>query len=152
MSPYNRYLIRGMSINLTLYYLMTILIFITSILTAFTALISLSLYSFSNSFTSDLSDKRIEIDSFPEYDIFIVFTVWGTFSIRLISIFNSNIKSIFDILSNSSYLININLFEVSIFFTFFFLPSFLSFIPFFIGFSLVRVYVLLLPIYSLLIS
>ena len=75
MSPYNKYLIRGIPINLTLYYLITISTSIISILTIFIALISLSLYSFNNSFTSDLSDRRIEIDSFPEYDIIIVFTV-----------------------------------------------------------------------------
>ena len=75
MFPYNKYLIRSMPINLTLYYLITISTFIISILTVFTALISLFLYSFNNSFTSDLSDKKIEIDSFPEYDIFIVFIV-----------------------------------------------------------------------------
>ena len=78
MSPYNEYLIRNMPTNLTLYYLITIPTFVINILTTFItfiALISLSLYSFNNSFASDLSDKKIEIDSFPEYDIFIVFTV-----------------------------------------------------------------------------
>ena len=75
MSPYSKYLIRGMPTNLTLYYLVTISTFITSILTIFIVLINLFLYPFSNSFTSDLSDKKIEIDSFSEYDIFIVFTV-----------------------------------------------------------------------------
>ena len=64
-----------MPTNLTLYYLITISILIISILTAFTALISLFLYPFNNSFTSDLSDRKIEIDLFPEYDIFIVFIV-----------------------------------------------------------------------------
>ena len=116
-----------MPTNLTLYYLITISTSITSILIIFTALISLFLYSFNNSFTFDLFDKRTEIDSFPEYDIFIVFTVQGTFSMRLISIFNSNIKSIFGILSDHPYLVNINLFEVSVFFI-----SFLSTVlPFF---------------------
>ena len=109
-----------MPINLILYYLITISIFIISILTVFTVLISLSLYSFSNSFTSDLFDKRIEIDSFFEYDIFIVFIVWSIFSIRLIFVFNFSIRSVFDILSNPPYLLNINLFEISIFFTSFF--------------------------------
>ena len=75
MPSCGKYLIKNIPINLTLCYLITILIFITNILTAFTALISLSLYPFSNSFTSDLSDRKIEIDSFPEYDIFIVFIV-----------------------------------------------------------------------------
>ena len=126
MSPYNKYLIRNMPANLTLYYLITISILIINILTAFTALIGLFLYPFNKSFTSDLSDKRTEIDSFPEYDIFIVFTVWGTFSIRLISIFNSSIRSVSDILSDPPYLVNINIFEVFIFFTFF-LSTVLSF-------------------------
>ena len=75
MPPYGKYLIRDMPTNLTLYYLITISTSIISILTIFIALISLFLYPFNNSFTSDLFDKRIEIDSFPEYDIFIVFTV-----------------------------------------------------------------------------
>ena len=117
MPPYNKYLIRGILTNLTLYYLITISISIINILIIFTALISLSLYPFSNSFTSDLSDKRIEIDFVFEYDIFIVFTVWDTSSIRLISIFNSSIRSVFGILSDLFCLINMNLFEVSIFFT-----------------------------------
>ena len=120
MPSYNRYLIRNMPTNLILYYLITILIFIINILIIFIALISLFLYPFNNSFTSDLSDKRTEIDLFPEYDIFIAFTVQGTFSIRLISIFNFNIRSIFGILSNPPYLININLFEIFIFFISFF--------------------------------
>ena len=115
MSSCNRYLIKNISTNITLYYLITISTSITNILTIFTTLISLFLYPFNNSFTSDLSDKRIEIDSFPEYDIFIVFTVWDILSIRLISMFNSSIKSIFDILSDPFCLININLFEISTF-------------------------------------
>ena len=127
MSPYNKYLIRGMPTNLTLYYLITISTFIINILITFTALISLSLYPFNNWSTADLSDKKTEIDPFLKYDIFIVFIVWGIFSIRLISIFDSNIKSTSGILSNPFYLININLFEVFIFFT-----SFLSIVlPFF---------------------
>ena len=64
-----------MPTNLTLYYLITISTFITNILTMFIVLISLSLYPFNNLFTSDLSDKRTEIDPFFEYDIFIVFIV-----------------------------------------------------------------------------
>ena len=75
MPPYNRYLIRNMFINLILYYLITISTFITNILTVFTALISLSLYPFNNSFTSDLSDRKTEIDPFLEYNVFIVFIV-----------------------------------------------------------------------------
>ena len=127
MSPYNKYLIRDMPTNLTLCYLMTISTPITNILTIFIALISLFLYPFNNSFTFDLFDKRTEIDPFPEYDIFIVFIVWGIFSIRLISVFNSNIRSVFGILSDPPCLVNMNLFEVSIFFTFFLFTVF----PFF---------------------
>ena len=126
MPPCDKYLIRSMLTNLTLYYLITISTPIINILTVFIVLISLSLYSFSNSFTSDLFDKRIEIDPFLEYDIFIAFIVWGTLSMRLISIFNSNIRSVFGILSDPPCLVNINLFEVSVFFTFF-LSTVLSF-------------------------
>ena len=115
----SRYLIRGMPANLILYYLITISTFIINILIIFTVLISLSLYPFNNSFTSDLSDKRTEIDPFPEYNIFIVFTVQGILSMRLISIFNSNIRSVFGILFNLPYLVNMNLFEIFVFFTFF---------------------------------
>ena len=116
-----------MPTNLILYYLMPISTSITSILIIFTALISLFLYPFNNSFTSDLSDKRIEIDSFAEYDIFIVFTVWDILLIRLISMFNFSIRSAFDILSDPPCLINMNLFEISVFLT-----SFLSTVlPFF---------------------
>ena len=75
MLSYGKYLIKNMPINLTLYYLITISTSITSILTAFIALINLFLYPFNNSFTSDLFDKKTEIDPFPEYDIFIVFNV-----------------------------------------------------------------------------
>ena len=120
MLSYNKYLIKGILTNLILYYLITISTFITNILTIFIVLISLFLCSFSNSLTSDLFDRRTEIDLFFEYDIFIVFIVWGIPSMRLIFIFNSNIRSVFDILSNPPYLVNINLFEVSIFFIFLF--------------------------------
>ena len=58
MPSYNKYLINGISINLILYYLITISIPVINILTAFTALISLFLYPFNNSFASDLSDKK----------------------------------------------------------------------------------------------
>ena len=116
MSPYSRYLIRSILTNLTLYYFITISISIVNILTVFTVLISLFLHSFNNSFASDSSDKRIEINFFFEYDIFIVFIVRDIFSIPLISVFNSNIRSISDILSDFFCLININLFEISVFF------------------------------------
>ena len=119
MPLYNKYLIRDMPTNLTLYYLVTISIFVISIFIVFIALISLSLYPFNNSFAFDLSDKRTEIDLFSEYDIFIIFTVQNALSIRLIFVFNSNTRSIFDILFNLPYLINISLFEISIFFIFF---------------------------------
>ena len=119
MPPYSKYLIRDIPTNLILYYLMTISTFIINILIIFIALMSLSLYPFSNSFTSDLSDKIIEIDLFFEYDIFIVFIVQNTFSMRLIFVFNSSIRSVSGILFNPSYLININLFEVSVFLIFF---------------------------------
>ena len=116
-----------MPTNLTLYYLITISTLIINILIAFTALISLFLYPFNNSFTSDLSDKKTEIDPFPEYDIFIVFIVWGISSMRLISVFNSSIRSVSGILSDLFCLVNMNLFEVSVFFI-----SFLSTVlPFF---------------------
>ena len=119
MPSYSKYLIKGMPTNLTLYYLVTISTFIISISTTFTALISLFLCPFNNSFTSDLSDRRTEIDPFSEYDIFIVFIVWDIFSIRLISVFNFSIRCTSGILSDPPYLVNMNLFEVFIFFTFF---------------------------------
>ena len=116
MSPCGKYLIRDMPTNLTLYYLITISISVISILITFTALISLFLYPFNDSFASDLSDKRIEFDFFPEYDIFIIQSI---LSIRLISVFNFNIRSTLDILYNLLYLVNIDLFEIFIFFYFY---------------------------------
>ena len=143
MPPCNKYLISGMPANLTLYYLITISTFIVSILIVFTVLISLFLYSFNNLFAFDLSDRRIEIDSFFEYDIFIVFTVWNIILIRLISVFNFSIRFASGILSNPPYLINTNLFKISVFFIFF-LPTVLSFFYIvFIGFGLIRVYIYL---------
>ena len=147
MPPYNRYLIRGIPTNLILYYLITISISIINILTIFTALISLSLYPFNNSFTSDLSDRKTEIDFFSEYDIFIVFTVQGTLSMRLISVFNSNIRSAFGILSDPPYLVNINLFEVSVFFTSFLFTVFSFFYTVFYWFqSYSGVYIIIIYI------
>ena len=85
-----------------------------------TTLISLFRYLFTNSFTSDLFDKNTEIVSLPKYNIFIVFIDLGTPFRRLISIFNSNIRSFSGILSISSYLINMNRLDISIFFISFF--------------------------------
>ena len=122
-----KYLYNNIPTNLILYYLITILALITNTSTILTILISLFRYLFTNSFTSDLSDRNTKIASFPKYNIFIVFTDLGTPSRRLIFIFNSNIRSFSDILSVSSYLVNINRFDISIFFTFFFFVVFLFF-------------------------
>ena len=121
MSSYGKYLSSDIPANLTLYYLMTIFIFVISISIAFIALINLSRYLINSLFTSDLSDSRIEIASFSEYNIFIVFTDYSTLFSRLISVFNFSIKSFSDILSTSPCLINMSLFE-----TFIFLISFFS--------------------------
>ena len=120
MPPYYRYLYSSIPTNLILYYLVIISTPITNTLTILTILISLFRYLFTNSFTSDLSDRSTEIVLFPKYNIFIVFTDLGTSFRRLISIFNSNIRSFSDILSISLYFININRFDISAFFTFFF--------------------------------
>ena len=100
---------------------------ITNTLTVLTILISLFRYLFTNSFTSDLSDRNTEIVLFPKYNIFIVFTDLGTPSRRLISTFNSNIRSSSAILSISPYLININRLDIFILFTSFFFIA----LPFF---------------------
>ena len=105
-----------MPTNLTLYYLITTLIPITSISIALTILISLSRYLFSSSCASTLFNKKTKIAPFIEYDILIVFTNYGTLLIRLISIFNSSIRSTSNILFDPPYLININLFTISSFF------------------------------------
>ena len=120
MPPCYKYLYNSIFTNLILCYLITTLALITNTSTILTTLISLSRYLFTNSFTSDLSDRNTKIASFPKYNIFIVFTDLGTPFRRLISIFNSNIKSFSDILSISFYFININRFDISIFFIFFF--------------------------------
>ena len=120
MSPYGKYLSSGIPANLTLYYLITTSIFVTSISTALTALINLSRYLINNLFTSDLSDSRIKIAFFFEYNIFIVFTDYDTPSNRLISVFNFNIRFFFGILSILPYLVNMSLFKTSIFFISFF--------------------------------
>ena len=120
MPPCYRYLYNGIFTNLTLYYLIITLTPVINTSTILTTLISLFRYLFTNSFTSDLSDRSTEIASFPKYNIFIVFTDLGTPSRRLISMFNSNIRSSSDILSISPCLINMNRFDISIFFIFLF--------------------------------
>ena len=104
--------------NLILYYLITILVFVISIFIALTILINLFRYLFSSSCAFTLSEKRTKIVSFIEYDILIAFINCGTFLIRLISIFNSSIRSASNILFDPPYLININLFTISVFFIF----------------------------------
>ena len=120
MLPYDKYLISGISANLTLCYLLTTSIFVINIFIVLIALINLSLYLINSLFTSDLSDSRIEIVSFFEYNTFIVFTDCGTFFNRLIFVFNSSIRFSSGILSILPYLINISLFETSIFLISFF--------------------------------
>ena len=120
MPSYDKYLINNIPANLTLYYLITTSILVTNIFIAFIILINLFRYLINSLFTSDLSDNKTEIASFSEYNIFIVFTDYSILSNRLISVFNSNIKSFSDILSTPPYLINISLFEISIFFIYFF--------------------------------
>ena len=115
-----KYLYSGISINLTLCYLVIILALITNTSTILTILISLFRYLFTNSFASDLSDKSTKIAPFSEYNIFIVFTDLGTPFRRLISIFNFNIRFFSGILSVSLCLININRFDISILFASFF--------------------------------
>ena len=80
-----------MPANLILYYLITILTPIISISIVLTTLINLFRYLFNSSCASVLSNKKIKIVPFIEYDILIAFTNYGTFLIRLISIFNSSI-------------------------------------------------------------
>ena len=116
MPSYNKYLYNDIPANLTLYYLITTLVPVISISTALTILISLSRYLFSSSYASVLSEKRIKIVLFIEYDILIVFINCGTPLIRLISIFNSSIRSVSNILFDPPYLINMNLFTISAFF------------------------------------
>ena len=120
MPSYYRYLYSDIFVNLILYYLIIILAPITNTSTILTTLISLFRYLFTNSFTSNLSDKNTEIVFFLKYNIFIVFTDLGTLFKRLISMFNSNIKSFSGILSISPYLVNINRFDISTFFASFF--------------------------------
>ena len=116
MPPYSKYLHSGIPTNLILYYLVTTSASITSISTALTTLINLFRYLFSSSCASVLSKKKIKIAFFIEYDILIVFINYSTLLIRLISIFNSSIRSVFNILFDPPYFININLFTISVFF------------------------------------
>ena len=104
--------------NLILYYLITILIFVTNIFTVLIILISLFRYLFNSSCASVLFKKKIKIVFFIEYDILIVFINYNIFLIRLIFIFNSSIRSVFNILFDSPYLVNINLFTIFVFFIF----------------------------------
>ena len=107
-----------MFINLILYYLITILAPVTSIFTVLIILISLFRCLFSSSYAFILSKKRTKIVLFIEYDILIVFINCGTFLIRLIFMFNSSIRSAFNILFDFPYFINMNLFTISVFFIF----------------------------------
>ena len=105
-----------MPANLTLYYLITILALVISIFIVLIILISLFRYLFSSSYASALSEKGTEMVSFIEYDTLIVFTNCNILLIRLISMFNSSIRSASSILFDFLYLININLFTISVFF------------------------------------
>ena len=92
MPSYDKYLSSNIFVNLILYYLVTISTFVINIFTVFTALINLSRYLINSLFTSDLSDNRIEVAFFSEYNIFIAFIDYGIFSSRLISVFNFSIR------------------------------------------------------------
>ena len=120
MPSYGKYLNNNIPANLTLYYLMITFIFVINISTVLIALINLFRYLINSLFTSDLSDSRIKIASFFEYNIFIVFIDYSIFLSRLISVFNFSIRSFFDILSISLYLINMSLLKTFIFLIFFF--------------------------------
>ena len=105
-----------MPTNLILYYLITILVFVINIFIALIILISLSRYLFSSSCASTLFKKRTKIAFFIEYDILIAFINYNISLIRLISMFNSSIRSTSNILFDFPYLINMNLFTISVFF------------------------------------
>ena len=95
-------------------------IFVINISIVLIALINLFRYLINSLFASDLSDNKIKIAFFFEYNIFIAFTDYSTFSNRLIFVFNSSIRSFSGILFTLLYLINISLLETSIFLIFFF--------------------------------
>ena len=116
MPSYNKYLYNGIPTNLILYYLITTSALVISISIVLTILISLFRYLFSSSCASVLFKKKIKIVPFIEYDILIVFINYSTPLIRLISMFNSSIRFISNILFDLFYLININLFTISAFF------------------------------------
>ena len=116
MPSYNKYLYNGIFISLILYYLITTLAPVTSIFIALIILISLFRCLFSSSCASILFKKKIKIVFFIEYDILIVFINYGILLMRLISIFNSSIRSISGILFDPPYLINMNLFTIFVFF------------------------------------
>ena len=120
MPSYGKYLNNNILVNLILYYLVTTSIFVINISTALTALINLSRYLINSLFTSDLSDSRTKIAPFSEYNIFIAFIDYSIFFSRLISVFNSSIRSFFGILFIPLCLINISLFKTFIFFVSFF--------------------------------
>ena len=127
-----------MPINLILCYLVTTLVLITNIFTVLTILISLFRCLFSSSCASILSDRKIKIVFFIEYDILIVFINYNILLIRLISMFNSNIRFASNILFDFPYFININLFTISFFLSLFFLSPFFFFRLFFTGSNPVR--------------
>ena len=105
-----------MPTNLTLYYLITILTPVINISTVLTTLINLFRYLFNSSYASALFKKKTKIILFIGYDILIVFTNYSTLLIHLIFIFNFSIRSTSNILFDPFYLININLFTISVFF------------------------------------
>ena len=116
MPSYNKYLYNDISTNLILYYLVTILVPVISIFIVLIILINLFRYLFNSSCAFILSKKKIKIVFFIEYNILIVFINCDTFLIRLISIFNSSIISVFNILFDFPYFVNINLFTIFVFF------------------------------------
>ena len=118
MFSYGKYLYNDMLTNLILYYLVITLIPVISIFIVLIVLISLFRYLFSSSCASVLFKKKIKIVPFIEYDILIVFIDYNTPLIRLISMFNFNIKSVSNILFDLFYLVNMNLFTISVFFVF----------------------------------
>ena len=96
-----------MPANLTLNYLITILVSVIGIFTALIILINLFRCLFSSSYASILSERKIKMIFFIDYDILIVFTNYSILLIRLIFIFNSSIKSASNILFDP-HLINIS--------------------------------------------
>ena len=120
MPSYGKYLSNNILANLILYYLITTSIFVISIFIVFIVLINLFRCLINSLFTSDLSDSRIEIAFFSEYNIFIVFIDYDTLFSRLIFVFNFSIRSFSDILFIFFYFINISLFKIFIFLISFF--------------------------------